>query len=77
MQDVYESDHELEKSSEITAAISEAIAQQPQQFIVAWRGLCSLELRFEATYTRPEAEHIARNLLIDNRPSRIYEVDLP
>ena len=77
MQDVYESDHELEKSDEITAAISEAITQEPQRFLVTWRGLYSLELHFAATYTRPEAELLARNLLIDNRPSRIYEVDLP
>jgi hypothetical protein len=69
--------HELEKSNEITAAISEAITQEPQQFLVTWRGLYSLELHFAATYTRPEAELLARNLLIDNRPSRIYEVDLP
>jgi DNA/RNA-binding domain of Phe-tRNA-synthetase-like protein len=77
MQDVYESDHEQEKSSEVAAAISEAIAQHPQKFIVVWRGLYSLELHLAATYTRPEAELLAQNLLIDNRPSRIYEVDLP
>ena len=69
--------HELEKSNEITAAISEAITQEPQQFLVTWPCLYILELHFAATYTRPEAELLARNLLIDNRPSRIYEVDLP
>jgi len=59
--------------------ISEAITEQPQpqRFLVTWRGLHTSELHFAATYTRPEAELLARNLLINNRPSRIYEVDLP
>ena len=57
--------------------ISEAITEQPQRFLVTWRGLHTSELHFAATYTRPEAELLAQNLLIDNRPSRIYEVDLP
>jgi|TARA_R110000824_G_scaffold232257_2_gene420233 hypothetical protein len=76
--DLYERDNEAEKSSadEDKRPGGEA-AQEPQQFLVVWRSFASLELHFEATYTRPEAEHIARNLLINHRPSRIYKVNLP
>jgi hypothetical protein len=65
MQDVYEIEnpHELEKS------------QEPQRFIVVYRSVASLELRSESTYTRQEAEHIARNLRVEDRASRIFEVD--
>ena len=65
MQDVYEIEnaHALEKS------------QEPQRFIVVYRSVASLELRSESTYTRQEAEHIARNLRVEDRESRIFEVD--
>tara|TARA_R110002110_G_scaffold69348_5_gene187012 strand:+ start:1986 stop:2246 length:261 start_codon:yes stop_codon:yes gene_type:complete len=58
-----ESPHELESS------------QEPQRFIVVYRSVASLGLRSDATYTRQEAEHIARNLRIEDRESRIFEVD--
>jgi len=62
---------------QISEAITEQPQPQPQRFLVTWRGLHTSELHFAATYTRSEAELLARNLLINNRPSRIYEVDLP
>ena len=80
-----ELDAQVQENTELQARIAEAneiidyeeVSQQPQKFIVAWRGLYSLELLVATTYTRPEAELVAQNLLIDNRPSRIYAVDLP
>ena len=86
-----ELDAQVQENTELQARIAEAneiidyeseqekveVSQQPQKFIVAWRGLYSLELLVATTYTRPEAELVAQNLLIDNRPSRIYKVDLP